>query len=151
MAAMDERSHRTERRTKSPHPNSLANLRPVQPGQALNPGGRPKLPAEVREAAMARTVRAIEVLDEVMNDVTAPHGARITAAEKILDRALGKPAQTVDVTTRKDDALDYSIADLVAIAYRRGLEGGSVEGEAVGVNVGVTPNDEPETLDESKG
>jgi len=33
--------------------------------------------------------------------------------------------------TRKDDALDYSIADLVAIAYRRGLEGGSVEGDVV--------------------
>src|SRR5829696_6473358 len=131
MPAMDERSQRTERRTKSVHPNSLANLRPVQPGQALNPGGRPKLPAEVREAAMARTVRAIEVLDEVMNDVSAPHGARITAAEKILDRALGKPAQTVDVTSRKDDAYDYSIAELVAIAYRRGLEGGSVEGEVV--------------------
>src|SRR5215204_7197515 len=140
----EDRSHRTERRTKSVHPNSLANLRPVQPGQALNPGGRPKVPAEVREAAMARTVRAIEVLDEVMNDVKAPHGARMTAVEKILDRALGKPAQTVDVTTRKDDAYDYSIAELVAIAYRRGLEGGSVEGEAVeGSTDAVSAKEEP--------
>ena len=136
----EDRSHRTERRTKSVHPNSLANLRPVQPGQALNPGGRPKVPAEVREAAMARTVRAIEVLDEVMNDVKAPHGARITAVEKILDRALGKPAQTVDVTSRKDDAYDYSIAELVAIAYRRGLEGGSVEHEP-GDNPGASAED----------
>src|SRR5215208_807396 len=73
MPAMDERSHRTERRTKSPHPNSLANLRLVQPGQpSLNPGERPKVPAEVREAAMALTPDAIRVLGEIMNDPKAP-------------------------------------------------------------------------------
>src|SRR5829696_10029117 len=145
MPAMDERSHRTERRTKSVHPNSLANLRPVQPGQALNPGGRPKMPAEVREAAMALTPDAIRTLGEIMQDPSVTPGVRVTAAEKILDRALGKPAQTVDVTNHKSDALDYSIADLVAIAYRRGLEGGSVEGEAAeaaGVNAGVPTTSE---------
>src|SRR5829696_8306401 len=140
MPAMDERSQRTERRTKSVHPNSLANLRPVQPGQALNPGGRPKIPAEVREAALALTLKAIKTLGDIMEDESVSPGVRVTACERILDRALGKPAQTVDVTTRKDDALDYSIADLVAIAHRRGLEGGSVEGEATtagGVGGGV--------------
>ena len=34
-------------------------------------------------------------------------------------------------TTTKTYALEYSIADLMAIAYRRGLEGGGVEGEVV--------------------
>src|SRR5215208_3023045 len=38
---------------------SLANLRLIQPGQALNPSGRPKVPAEVRKAAMALTPEAI--------------------------------------------------------------------------------------------
>jgi hypothetical protein len=151
MAAMDERSHRTERRTKSPHPNSLANLRPVQPGQpSLNPGGRPKLPAELREAAMALTPDAIRTLGEIMQDPSVTPGVRVTAAEKILDRALGKPAQTVDVTNRKDDAYDFSIAELVAIAYRHGLEGGSVEGEATeaaGINAGVPTTSESQTPD----
>src|SRR5829696_393269 len=101
------------------------------PGQALNPSGRSKVPAEVREAAMALTPDAIRTLGEVMLNPLVPPGVRVTAAEKILDRALGKPAQTVDVTSRKDDAYDYSIAELVASAYRRGLEGGSVEGEVV--------------------
>ena len=147
MPAIEERSHRTERQNKSPHPNSLANLRPVQAGQpSLNPGGRPKVPAEVREAAMALTPKAIETLGEIMQDKSTPPGARITAAEKILDRALGKPAQTVDVTNRKDDAYDYSIAELVAIAYRRGLEGGSVEGEAVeGSTDVVSAKEEPKS------
>src|SRR5215204_950433 len=106
------------------------NLRPAQPGEVRNPGGRPKLPAEVREAAMARTVRAIEILGDIMENESAPEAARIAAADKILDRALGKAPQSLDVNTRKDDAYDYSIAELVAIAYRRGFEGGSVEGEA---------------------
>ena len=86
---------------------------------------------------MALTPDAIRTLGEVMLNPLVPPGVRVTAAEKILDRALGKPAQTVDVTNHKSDALDYSIADLVAIAYRRGLEGGSVEGEIAGVNTGV--------------
>src|SRR5829696_1917291 len=98
MLAMKQRSQRTERRTKSSHPNSLANLRPVQPGQpSLNPGGRPKVPAEVREAAMALTADAIRTLGEIMLDERTPPATRVMAAEKILDRALGKPAQTVDV------------------------------------------------------
>jgi hypothetical protein len=33
----------------------------------------------------------------------------------------------------KRDLLEYSIADLVAIAYQRGMEGGAIEGEAVDV------------------
>src|SRR5215204_893060 len=97
------RSHRTERRTTRPHPNSLANLRPIQPGQALNPSGRPKMPAEVREAAMALTPDAIRTLGEIMLNPLVRPGVRVTAAEKILDRALGKPAQTVDVTNHKSD------------------------------------------------
>ena len=79
-----------------------------------------------------------------MDDKNVPPGVRVTACERILDRALGKPAQTVDVTNRKDDAYDYSIAELVAIAYRRGLEGGSMEGEAVeGSTDVVSAREEP--------
>src|SRR5215204_5086930 len=118
MPAMDERSHRTERRTKSPHPNSLANLRLVQPGQpSLNPGETPEVPAEVREAAMALTPDAIRVLGEIMNDPKAPPATRVTAADKILDRALGRSAQSVEVKGEKRDLLEYSIADLVATCF----------------------------------
>jgi hypothetical protein len=90
---------------------------------------------------MALTPDAIRTLGEIMLNPLVPPGVRVTAAEKILDRALGKPAQTVDVTTRKDDALDYSIADLLAIAYRSRPPARG-EGEAtenVGINAGATP------------
>jgi len=36
----------------------------------------------------------------------------------------------VEVKGEKRDLLEYSIADLVAIAYQRGMEGGSIEGSA---------------------
>src|SRR5215207_2178013 len=122
----------------------------IKPGEVRNPTGRPKLPAEVREAAMARTVRAIEILGDIMVNESAPEAARIAAADKILDRALGKAPQSLDVNTRKDDAYDYSIAELVAIAYRRGFEGGSVEGEAaVGADDRAESAGEPQTLDKS--
>src|SRR5829696_8138365 len=65
-----------------------------------------------------------------MRDPNAPPATRVTAADKILDRALGKAPQAVEVKGEKRGLLEYSIADLVAIAYQRGMEGGSIEGEA---------------------
>jgi hypothetical protein len=86
------------------------------------------VPVEAREAALALTPAAIRVLGEIMQDKKAPPATRVTAADKILDRALGRPAQTVDVHTTKHDALAYSIAELVAIAYKQGLDGNAMEG-----------------------
>jgi hypothetical protein len=77
-----------------------------------------------------------------MRDPSAPPATRVTAADKILDRALGRPAQQVDVTTRKD-TLDYSLADLLAIAYGRGVGAGAtvIAGTA---DVSATPEQIPE-------
>jgi hypothetical protein len=85
-----------------------------------------------------------------MRDPKAPPATRVTAADKILDRALGRPAQTVDVKSEKRDLLEYSIADLVAIAYQRGMEGGSIESEGVGVNVGADVIPTEQAIDSSK-
>ena len=52
------------------------------------------------------------------------------AASSILDRALGKPAQTVNTNLGHKSAVDYSIADLLAIAYRRGIGAQTIEGTA---------------------
>jgi hypothetical protein len=116
----------------------------IKPGEVRNPTGRPKLPAEIREAALAHTPRAIEVLAEVMNDTKTPPATRVMAADKIMDRALGKAPQQVDVKGEKRDLLEYSIADLVAIAYQRGMQGGSIEGEVQeGTNGGTNTPDDP--------
>jgi Family of unknown function (DUF5681) len=75
------------------------NLKPFKKGQSGNPGGRPKIPDEVKEAARAHTEEAITVLVEVMKDTKAPPSARVSAAGAILDRGWGRPQQSVDMKT----------------------------------------------------
>jgi len=77
--------------------------RPFKPGQSGNPSGRPKIPKEVVDAARAHTTRAIEVLSEILNDVTAKAKDRISAANALLDRGWGKPVQAVSVGGDTDD------------------------------------------------
>lgn len=67
------------------------------PGRSGNPGGRPKLIAEVRDLARGATEAAIGTLIEIMQDGRAPAAARVSAATALLDRAWGKPAQAVAV------------------------------------------------------
>jgi hypothetical protein len=65
-------------------------------GVSGNPGGRPKGVAEVIELARAETVENIRTLAEIRSDRGAPHAARVTAAQTLLDRGWGKPTQPVD-------------------------------------------------------
>ena len=80
-----------------------------QKGQSGNPGGRPKLPAEMRELFQARAPEAFEVLTRHLQS-SDPRIA-ITAAGAILDRAYGKPAQPIDAnfTSRFDHLSDEQI------------------------------------------
>jgi len=62
--------------------------------------GRPKgaigkVGAEVRELAQQYTRDALRVLAEIMLDPDAQNAARVSAANSLLDRAHGKPTQTV--------------------------------------------------------
>lgn len=65
-------------------------------GRSGNPGGRPKEHGDIRELARKHCPRAIAVLVEIME-----HGereqARIGAAEALLDRGYGKPAQEIQL------------------------------------------------------
>ena len=72
------------------------NLKPFRKGESGNPNGRPKIPAEIREMARAASPEALQALIDVTQDSKAPHAARVTAADKILDRTWGKPAQPID-------------------------------------------------------
>ena len=48
-----------------------------------------KATASIREAAQQYTETAIQTLVEVMSDETAPHAARVAAANSLLDRGHG--------------------------------------------------------------
>ena len=69
--------------------------KPFAKGQSGNPGGRVKLPAEVRERAMAYSVDALDALHAIATDDTQPAPARVSAAVAIIDRGYGKPTATV--------------------------------------------------------
>lgn len=65
-------------------------------GQSGNPGGRPRVPAELVELARAQTANAVAILAEIMADKKASASARIAAANALLDRAYGRPSQFIE-------------------------------------------------------
>jgi Family of unknown function (DUF5681) len=82
-----------------------------RPGQSGNPTGRPKRSAtiearrifrDVMTAARERTQDALDTLASVMRDPKAPAAARVSAAQALLDRGYGKPAQAIGVSAEPD-------------------------------------------------
>lgn len=65
-----------------------------QKGQSGNPGGRPKENAEVTELARTHSLEAIQRLVELMRQAEDKKLAK-AAADSLLDRGLGRPAQSV--------------------------------------------------------
>lgn len=69
----------------------------IKKGQVLNPGGRPKLPPELVEAARMRTEKCLYLLDYWASQTVHP-GAAIMAIRTLLERAWGSPRQQIDVS-----------------------------------------------------
>jgi hypothetical protein len=69
-------------------------------GVSGNPGGRPKLPAEVREMFQARSQEALEVLIRCLQ--SDDDRIAMMAAQAILDRGYGKPVQSIDANITED-------------------------------------------------
>jgi hypothetical protein len=65
------------------------------PGISGNPGGRPKLPAEMREIFQSRGLEAAEILVKHLR--ASDPRVSVAAAREILDRAYGKPVQSINV------------------------------------------------------
>lgn len=92
------------------------------------PGSLNKATASIKEIAGQYTESALETLVAVMQDDTAPHSARISAAREVLDRSHGKPTQSVEidanVNTHKIDlsAIDRELEAAAAERARRQKE-----------------------------
>ncbi len=98
--------------------------KPFTKGRSGNPGGRPKLPAELRERAQAVTGDMLDVLVALARDPAQSGAVRVSAANSVLDRGHGRPTVTVHMPERHSLA-DYTTAELMAIAF------GSPEGQAL--------------------
>lgn len=87
--------------------------RPFQPGQSGNPGGRPKMTDEERDALSAiRSLAplAAEKLEEILTapDIGVSH--RLRAIEIVLERSFGKPEARVKLLDASFNALDEAFA-----------------------------------------
>lgn len=56
---------------------------------------RAKTPTEIRSLARSHCESAINVLKGIMNEPSAPYAARVSAAQILMDRGLGKAAQPI--------------------------------------------------------
>lgn len=69
-----------------------------RPGSGRKPGTPNKTTAVLKEIAGQYTESAIKTLAAIMDDPEAPAAARVSAADKLLDRGHGRPTQTIDAT-----------------------------------------------------
>ena len=88
--------------------------RPIQKGQVLNPGGRPKALVEIRDLARQHSPEAFARVLTLMRECNNPH-VQLAAAQEVLDRAWGKSRQ--DITA--DGSVGLLISLLARIADRR--------------------------------
>jgi hypothetical protein len=74
-------------------------------GASGNPGGRPKLPAEMREIFQSRGLEAAEVLVKHLH--ASDPRVSVAAAREILDRAYGRPVQSIDANINEDSSVRF--------------------------------------------
>ena len=104
----------------------MPNDRPVNrdrygrllPGTATpNPGGRPRVPDELRAIFEAASPEAARKLAELVHDED-PRVA-LVASNAILDRVLGRPAQQINADIKTGSISDAHLAALKDIQERR--------------------------------
>jgi hypothetical protein len=79
-----------------------------------------KAPTDIRSLARAHTDTAINTLAGIMREKEAPPAARVAAAQALLDRGWGKPAQTMEMTVKRISARELGDDELANIASGRG-------------------------------
>ncbi len=67
-------------------------------GKSGNPKGRPRIPECVVEAAKAHTETALTALADIAK-TSLDQGARVRAAVALLDRAWGRPVESVEINS----------------------------------------------------
>ena len=77
--------------------------RPFKKGVCPNPAGRPKMPAEIRDAFKSLAPESLEVLRKIMQSDESRDNDRIRAIEIILNRGYGTPVQSIEIGNKDND------------------------------------------------
>ena len=88
---------------------------PFAPGQSGNPGGRSKESARIKALAASKAESAINKLVKIM-ETSEDEKNVIAAANALLDRGIGKPAQVHIGGDEDDPAIRIAKVELVNLA-----------------------------------
>jgi hypothetical protein len=86
-------------------------------GQSGNPGGRPKVLADVQELARQHAPAAIVELARLALKAKNEN-ARISAIRELLDRGYGRSRQAVEVSAPAGDPLQLLLEELDALSRK---------------------------------
>lgn len=78
-----------------------------------------KTPTEIRSLARSHTESALRTLAQIMCEATAPHAARVSAANSLLDRGWGKAVQAIEANVNVNDPNKLTDQILANIATGR--------------------------------
>jgi Family of unknown function (DUF5681) len=118
--------------------------RPFQKGQSGNPGGKRKEPENVGELLRRATPEAYATLVDIMNTKSNSAAVRAYCAEKLLDRAVGKPQQTtnLNVSSAQRSIKDLSDTELMSI-IEAGRARAALPAPSAPPTIDVEPSVEP--------
>jgi hypothetical protein len=93
------------------------------PGRSANPGGRTKDSFAIQELAKSYAPQAVKTLAALMVDKRVPAQVRVNAAQALLDRGYGRPAQSIEAKVETVDLGAMHLAALQALAGQNGKQG----------------------------
>jgi hypothetical protein len=90
-------------------------------GQSGNPVGHPAKRAAMLRRLEGLTLKAVDVLEDILLDKSASHGERLAAAREVFDRAIGRAKQqaTIEVT----HSASPHLSALIGLANMTTIEG----------------------------
>jgi hypothetical protein len=103
-----------------------ANRGRFKKGQSGNPGGRPKMPPDMKAAIQEKTPELLKSLFALARQKADPR-VQAVAIKELLDRGWGRAAQTLNA---KVEGVDLSAAHLEAL-------------RSLGLAVGAADDDDP--------
>ena len=95
----------------------------ARPGSGRKPGKVSKAKLDIAERARTHGEAALRTLAEIMQDTDAPHNARVSAANALLDRGYGRPLQGVDHTSSDGTMRLPSVIQLLPVANEQAGDG----------------------------